>query len=34
MPWIKQEDCVGCETCIEECPVDAIYLEMKMWKLI
>lgn len=27
MPWIKQEDCVGCETCIEECPVDAIYLE-------
>jgi formate hydrogenlyase subunit 6/NADH:ubiquinone oxidoreductase subunit I len=27
MPWIKQEDCVGCETCIEECPVDAIYME-------
>ena len=24
MPWIKEEDCVVCGVCIEECPVDAI----------
>ena len=24
---MKQEDCTGCGTCVEECPVDAIYLE-------
>ncbi len=27
MPWVKQEDCIGCETCVEECPVDAIFME-------
>jgi len=24
MPWVKKDDCIGCETCIEECPVDTI----------
>ena len=27
MPWVKQEDCVGCGICVEECPVDAISME-------
>ena len=27
MPWIKQEDCNGCGSCVEECPVDAISME-------
>jgi ferredoxin len=27
MPWVKQEDCIGCGTCVEECPVDAISME-------
>jgi len=27
MPWIKQELCDGCGTCLQECPVDAIQLE-------
>jgi len=27
MPWIKQEDCVGCGICVAECPVDAISIE-------
>jgi len=26
MPWVNQEMCTGCGTCIEECPVDAIAL--------
>jgi len=26
MPWVKQEDCTGCGTCVEECPVGAISL--------
>ncbi len=27
MPWISQELCAGCETCVDECPVGAIYME-------
>jgi len=27
MPWVKQEDCVGCGVCVDECPVSAITLE-------
>ncbi len=26
MPWIDKNDCIGCGTCIEECPVDTIYM--------
>ena len=29
MPWIKEEDCVGCGICVDECPVSAITLEKK-----
>ncbi len=24
MPWVKEELCVGCGVCVEECPVEAI----------
>ena len=24
MPWVKQEDCVGCGICVEACTVNAI----------
>jgi len=27
MPWVKEEDCVGCGICVEECPADAISME-------
>jgi len=27
MPWVAQEMCIGCEVCVEECPVDAIVME-------
>lgn len=27
MPWVKQEDCIGCESCVRECPTDAISME-------
>jgi ferredoxin len=26
MPWINKNDCIGCSICIEECPVDTIFL--------
>ena len=27
MPWVNQEMCTGCGTCVEECPVGAIALD-------
>jgi ferredoxin len=27
MPWIDEELCTGCGTCVEECPVGAITLQ-------
>ena len=27
MPWVKQELCTGCETCVETCPTGAIELD-------
>lgn len=28
MPWIKEEDCTGCGICVDECPVDAILMNI------
>lgn len=27
MPWINKESCMGCRTCVDECPVGAICME-------
>ena len=27
MPWINRELCTGCQTCIDECSVGAIFME-------
>ena len=27
MPWINKEMCTGCQTCVDECPVGAIFME-------
>jgi len=27
MPWINEEDCVGCGVCVENCPVGIISLK-------
>ena len=26
MPWIDKDRCNGCETCVEKCPVDTIFI--------
>jgi len=30
MPWVKEEDCIGCGICVGKCPVGAISLEEGM----
>lgn len=30
MPWIKEELCTGCRTCVDECPVGAIIMEKEI----
>jgi len=27
MPWVDKNECTGCGICVEECPVDTIYME-------
>jgi len=27
MPWIDKNKCIGCEICIKECPVNAIFIK-------
>ena len=27
MPWIDEISCNGCGICVDECPVDTIYME-------
>ena len=27
MPWIDKNECIGCGACVEQCPVDTIYME-------
>jgi ferredoxin len=27
MPWVDENDCTGCGICVEECPVDTIYMD-------
>ena len=27
MPWVDKNECTGCGICVEECPVDTIFME-------
>jgi len=27
MPWIDKNKCIGCGICVNECPVNAIFME-------
>jgi len=29
MPWIDKESCTGCGICVNECPVDAIFMNVE-----
>ena len=33
MPWVDKEKCVGCNVCVEKCPVDAISMEDEKAKI-
>jgi len=33
MPWVSEEKCVGCELCVEKCPVEAISMENSIAKI-
>ena len=26
MPWVDKTDCLGCAVCVDECPVDTIFI--------
>jgi formate hydrogenlyase subunit 6/NADH:ubiquinone oxidoreductase subunit I len=27
MPWVDKDKCVSCGICVEECPVDTIFIK-------
>ncbi|MCK5083562.1 MAG: 4Fe-4S binding protein [Candidatus Omnitrophica bacterium] len=33
MPWVNEEECIGCGICVENCPVEAISLSIGQAKL-
>jgi ferredoxin len=33
MPWVDEEKCVGCNVCVEKCPVNAISMENEKAKI-
>ena len=33
MPWVDEEKCIGCNVCVEKCPVKAISMENKKAKI-
>ena len=33
MPWVDEEKCIGCNVCVERCPVDAISMENEKAKI-
>jgi ferredoxin len=33
MPWIDDNRCTGCGICVEECPVEAIWMENEKAKI-
>ena len=33
MPWVDKEKCIGCNVCVEKCPVDAISMQGEKVKI-